>query len=67
MTAFTAFAVVNNAWMTTSTTGSGTITLGSAATIGGQGYQTFANAGVTNGQTVHYKIACAGPYQKTVI
>ena len=38
--------------MSTSTTGTGTITLGSAAT----GYQTFANAGITNGQTVRYAI-----------
>ena len=38
--------------MSTSTTGTGTITLGSAAT----GYQTFANAGITNGQTIRYAI-----------
>ena len=38
--------------MSTSTTGTGTITLGSAAT----GYQTFASAGITNGQTVRYAI-----------
>ena len=38
--------------MSTSTTGTGTITLGSAST----GYQTFANAGITNGQTVRYAI-----------
>ena len=38
--------------MSTSTTGTGTITLGSALS----GYQTFAQAGITNGQTVRYTI-----------
>ncbi len=42
----------NRAKMSTSTTGTGTITLGSALT----GYQTFAQAGITNGQTVRYAI-----------
>ena len=42
----------NRAKMSTSTTGTGTITLGSALS----GYQTFAQAGITNGQTVRYAI-----------
>ena len=42
----------NRAKMSTSTTGTGTITLGSAVS----GYQSFANAGITNGQTVRYAI-----------
>lgn len=44
--------VYNRARMTTATTGTGTITLGSAVT----GYQTFAAAGVANGDVVHYVI-----------
>ena len=38
--------------MSTSTTGTGTITLGSAVS----GFQTFVDAGITNGQTVRYAI-----------
>lgn len=38
--------------MTTATTGTGTITLGSAVS----GYQTFASAGTLNGETVYYTI-----------
>lgn len=38
--------------MTTATTGTGTITLGSATS----GYQTFAAAGAANGDVVHYTI-----------
>ena len=44
--------LVNRAKMTTATTGTGTITLGSAV----DGYQTFANAGVANADIVRYVI-----------
>jgi hypothetical protein len=42
----------NRAKMTTSSTGTGTLTLGSVVA----GFQTFAQAGVTNGDTVRYVI-----------
>ena len=44
--------LVNRAKMTTATTGTGTITLGSAES----GYQTFADAGVVNSDVVRYVI-----------
>ena len=47
-----AISLGNRAKMSTSTTGTGTITLGSASA----GYQTFAGAGITNGQTVRYVV-----------
>lgn len=44
--------VANRARMTTATTGTGTITLGSASS----GFQSFASAGVVNGEAVRYVI-----------
>lgn len=44
--------LVNRAKMTTSTTGTGTITLGSASS----GFQTFADAGIADGDSLRYVI-----------
>jgi hypothetical protein len=44
--------LVNRAKMTTATIGTGYLTLGSAV----DGFQSFADAGVTNGDTVRYVI-----------
>lgn len=42
----------DRAWMSTATTGTGTLTLGAALS----GYQSFADAGIADGQTVRYVI-----------
>lgn len=42
----------NNAWMNTATTGTGTISLSTTLA----GYQSFDDCGITNGQTVRYRI-----------
>ena len=44
----------NLAAMTVTTTGTGTITLGSAARINGVLFLSFASAGISNGDTVAY-------------
>ncbi len=49
----------NRAKMTTSTTGTGTITLGSASS----GFQSFAAAGVSNGDVVQYVIEEANNFE----
>jgi hypothetical protein len=51
--------LVNRAKMTTATTGTGTITLGSAV----DGYQTFASAGVANADVVRYVIEDGGAWE----
>lgn len=53
-------ALYNLAAMTVASTGTGTITLGSAATINGVTYLSFASAGVPNGGTVYYSINDVG-------
>lgn len=50
----------NLAAMTVASTGTGTITLGSAATINGVLYLSFAAAGVSNGEVVAYSINDVG-------
>lgn len=52
--------LVNRAKMTTATTGTGTISLGAAAD---GGYQTFAAAGVSDGDVVRYVIEDAGNWE----
>lgn len=47
-----AFTFHDRAWMSTATTGTGTITLGTAQ----PGYQTFAASGAADGDTVRYSI-----------
>ena len=49
----------NRAKMTTSTTGSGTVTLGGASV----GYQSFADAGVSDGDVVQYVIEEGGNFE----
>lgn len=47
-----AVQLCNNAWMMTSTTGTGTITLSTTLS----GYQSFDDCGITDGQSVRYRI-----------
>lgn len=51
--------LVNRAKMTTPTTGTGTLTLGSASS----GYQTFAAAGIVAGDVVRYVIEDSGNWE----
>jgi len=54
--AASAMTYYNNVYVTSATTGTGTLTLGAAVTSGSYTYATFAGAGVPNGTQVRYVI-----------